>query len=55
MDWIRICMDPELFPGSGSETRIIQGWIRIRNKAFLIHNTDKKRHNTQYKELRQEM
>ena len=29
---IRICMDPELLPGSGSGTRKIQSWIRIRNK-----------------------
>ena len=35
MAWIR--MDPELLPGSG--TRKIQGWIRIRNKSFRIHNT----------------
>ena len=28
--WIRIRMDPELLPGSGS--RKIQSWIRIRNK-----------------------
>ena len=28
--WIRIRMDPELLPGSG--TRKIQSWIRIRNK-----------------------
>ena len=32
--WIRIRMDPELLPGSGSGsgTRKIQSWIRIRNK-----------------------
>ena len=36
--WIRI-RDPELLPGSGSGTRIIQIWIRIRNKSFRIHNT----------------
>ena len=35
---IRIRMDPEIFPGSG--TRKIQSWIRIRNKSFRIHNTD---------------
>ena len=35
--WIRIGMDPELLPGSG--TRKIQSWIR--NKSFRIHNTDK--------------
>ena len=39
--WIRIRMDPELLPGSGSGsgTRKIQSWIRIRNKSFRIHNT----------------
>ena len=37
MGWIRICIDPELLPGSG--TRKIQSWIRIRNKTFRIHNT----------------
>ena len=36
--WIRICMDPELLPGSG--TRKIQSWIRIRYKSFRIRNTD---------------
>ena len=35
--WIRIRMDPELLPGSGSGTRKIQSWIRIRNKSFRIH------------------
>ena len=32
MGWIRIRMDPELLPGSGSGsgTRKIQSWIRIR-------------------------
>ena len=41
--WIRIQtrMDPELVPGSGSGTRKIQSWIRIRNKSFRIHNTEK--------------
>ena len=34
MGWIRICMDPELLPRSGSGTRKIQSWIRI-------HNTDR--------------
>ena len=33
-------MDPELLPGSGSGTRKIQSWIRIRNKSFRIRNTD---------------
>ena len=37
--WIRIRMDLELLPGSGSGTRKIQSWIRIRNKSFRIHNT----------------
>ena len=37
--WIRIRMDPELLPGSGSGTRKIQSWIRIRNKSFRIRNT----------------
>ena len=37
MAWIRIRMDPELLPGSG--TRKIQSWIWIRNKSFRIHNT----------------
>ena len=37
MLWIRIRMDPEILPGSG--TRKIQSWIRIRNKSFRIHNT----------------
>ena len=39
MGWIliRIRMDPELLPGSG--TQKIQSWIRIRNKSFRIHNT----------------
>ena len=37
MGWIRIRMDPELLPGSG--TRKIQSWIRILNKSFRIHNT----------------
>ena len=37
MGWIRIRMDPELLPGSGS--RKIQRWIRIQNKSFRIHNT----------------
>ena len=37
MAWIRISMDPELLPGSGSGTRK----IRIRNKSFRIHNTGK--------------
>ena len=32
-------MDPELLPGSGSGTRKIQSWIRIRNKSIWIHNT----------------
>ena len=38
---IRIHMDPEFSPGSGSGTRKIQSWIRIRiwNKSFRIHNT----------------
>ena len=36
MDWIRIRMDPELLPGSG--TRKIQSWIQ--NKSFRIHNSD---------------
>ena len=40
MGWIRIRMDPELLPGSGSGTRKIQSWIQIRNKSFRIHNTD---------------
>ena len=31
-------MDPELLPGSGSGTRKIESWIRIRNKSFRIHN-----------------
>ena len=35
MGWIRIRMDPELLPGSG--TQKIQSWIR--NKSFRIHNT----------------
>ena len=39
--WIRIRMDQELLPGSG--TQKIQSWswiwIRIRNKSFRIHNT----------------
>ena len=35
MGWIRIHMDPELLPGSG--TLKIQSWIRIRNKSFRIH------------------
>ena len=41
MAWIRIHMDPELLPGSGSRTLKIQSWIRIRirNKSFRIHNT----------------
>ena len=37
--WIRIRMDPELLPGSGSRTRKIQSWIRIRSKQFRIRNT----------------
>ena len=39
---IRIRMDPELLPGSGSGsgTRKIQSWIRIRNKSFRIQNTE---------------
>ena len=36
MGWIRIRMDPELWPGS--RFRKIQTWIR--NKSFRIHNTD---------------
>ena len=40
MGWIRIRMDPELLPGSGSRTRKIPSWIWIRNKSFRIHNTD---------------
>ena len=34
-------MDPELLPGSGSGTRKIQSWFRIRimNRSFRIHNT----------------
>ena len=41
MGWqrIRIRMDPELLPGSGSGTRKIQSLIRIRDKSFRIHNT----------------
>ena len=39
MDWIRIRMDLELLPGSGSATRKIQSWIRIRNDLFRIRNT----------------
>ena len=38
MGWIRIRIDPELLPGSG--TRKIQSWIR--NKSFRIHNTGQK-------------
>ena len=37
MGWIRIRMDPELLPGSGSGTQKIESWIR--NKSFRIHNT----------------
>ena len=36
---IRIRMNPELLPRSGSGTRKIQSWIRIRNKSFWIHTT----------------
>ena len=39
MGWIRIRMDPELLPGSGSGTQKIQSWIRISNESFWIHNT----------------
>ena len=39
MGWIRIRLDPELLPGSGSRTQIIQSWIRIRNKSFRIRNS----------------
>ena len=44
MGWIRIRMDPELLPGSGSGTRKIQSWIWIRNKSFRIHNNNKNSH-----------
>ena len=37
MDWIRIRMDPELLPGTG--TRKIPSLIRIQNKSFWICNT----------------
>ena len=37
MVWIRIRVDPELLPGSG--TQEIQSWIQIRNKSFRIHIT----------------
>ena len=40
MTGIRIRIDPELLPGSGSGTMKIQSWIWIRNKSFRIHNTD---------------
>ena len=40
--WIRIRMDLELWPGSGSRTWKIQSWIRIRNKSFRIHITELK-------------
>ena len=36
-------MDLELLPGSGSETQKIPSWIRIWNKSFRIHNTEKNR------------
>ena len=39
MAWIRIRMDRELLPGSGSRTQKIWSWIRIWNKSFRIHNT----------------
>ena len=39
MGWIRIRMDPEILPGSGSGTWKIQSWIRIWNNQFRIHNT----------------
>ena len=37
MDWIRISMDLELLPDSGSGTQKIQSLIRIWNKSFWIH------------------
>ena len=39
--WIRIRMDPELLPESGSGTWKIESWIQIRNKSLRIHNTGK--------------
>ena len=41
MGWIRMCMDPELLPGSrsGSRTWKVQSWIWIWNKSFRIHKT----------------
>ena len=37
MGWIRIRLDLELLPGSGSVTQKIQSWIR--NKSCRIRNT----------------
>ena len=39
--WIRIRIDPELLPGSGS--RKIPSWIRFRNKSFRIHKFSRPR------------
>ena len=39
MYYVGSVVDPELLPGSGSGTRKIQSWIRIRNKSFRIHIT----------------
>ena len=38
MNWIRICMDPELLRGTEFVIGKFHIWIQSQNKAFHIHN-----------------